>query len=322
MNELNSEPSNNEMLGSFDGSLGWDELDQPGQPVLPPEMEGFHLCESLGTGATGTVYRSIQTKQYAVKVFSWNQGHQREIAKHEFEVGKLFSDCDSIIKVMSYYEYNSNSFILQELGEPILSFFSHEKCTLRMILQALIDISTALAYIHSKGFTHFDVKPENILIVDGRARLGDFSHCLRYIQDQEYERALGTDVFMAPEIKSGSKQSGLEDMYSLGITMYTLLMAGTLPKKRNPLESENQDCKIHSLFIHPDLMTIIQKSTAMHPCERYQAFDDFSNDIQSFMRVNNDYLDDCIPMYNRVFCNRSLPYTSILYDSIPDSSKL
>ena len=301
MNESHNASKKSEPLSFLD----WGDLIEPQWPMLPPEMEGFQLCELLGKGATGTVYKTIQTKEYAVKVFHWTPDDHGATAKREFEITRLFSDCESIIHVISYYEYNSSSFILQEIGEPILSFFSHEKCTLRMILQAIIDISTALAHIHSKGFTHFDVKPDNIMIVKGKACLCDFSHCLRYMQGQEYERALGTDVFMAPEIKSDAKHSGLEDMYSLGITMYSLLLAGELPEKRNDSESGSVESRIHSLFIHPDLLTIIQKATANHPFERYQAFEDLSNDILAFMRVNNDYLDDCIPMYNNSFGVRS-----------------
>ena len=86
----------------------------PSWPELPPDMEDFQLCNSLGSGATGTVYRTVQTKEYAVKVIPWNPANLRESARREYEVAKLFSDCETIVHTIAWYEYNSSSFILQK----------------------------------------------------------------------------------------------------------------------------------------------------------------------------------------------------------------
>lgn len=280
-------------------TVPWSEIPFPAWPALPPEMEGFRLLGSIGSGATGTVFRSVQTKEFAVKVVPWRPNNLREIAKREYDVASLFADCEKTVHVIAYYEHDSKSFILQEIGEPVIDYFFRNKCTLRMLLQALLDISDALSFIHSKGYTHFDVKPGNILVVKETARLGDFSHCLRYVQGQEYERSMGTNVYMAPEIMSGAEHSGHEDMYSLGITMYVLLMAGALPlfEGRKDIDGCSKKRKIRSLFIHPDLLSVIQKATAYDPADRYQTFEDFSKDIVTFMNANNDSLDEKVPTY-------------------------
>ena len=301
----------------------WDEVIFPPRTELPPEMEGFQLCESIGSGATGTVYRSIQTKEYAVKVVPWYPNDLREIAKREYDVARLFADCEKTMHMIAYYEHDSKSFLLQEIGEPIMdSFFSHP-CTLRMLLQALLDISDALRFIHAKGYTHFDVKPSNILVVKGSARLGDFSHCLRYVQGQEYERSMGTSAYMAPEIVSGAEHSGREDMYSLGVTMYVLLMAGVLPfEGREDTDSGDQGKKeIRSLFIHPDLLSVIQKASAYNPADRYATFEAFSDDIRSFMDQNNDNLDEKVPTYLSTDARRPTvpPFTAA---TMPDRQDL
>ena len=270
------------------------------RPVeLPPEMDDFQLGNAMGTGSTGTVYRAIQAKEFAIKVVSWNPENLRETAKREYDVARLFADCETIVHVIAYYEHNFSSFILQEIGEPILDYFFKNKCSMRMILQALLDISEALSKIHSKGYTHFDVKPGNILIIKERARLGDFSHCLRYVPGQEYERSMGTKAYQAPEVSPGDKHSGLEDMYSLGMTMYALLTAGVLPsdEKREDDPPEKKELRINSLFIHPELLSIIQKAAASDPTKRYQTFESFSEDIRSFMKKNDDFLDEKAPAY-------------------------
>ena len=291
----------NKNLPNASSTVPGRDMGFPIRPELPPEMKDFQLCDSIGFGSTGTVFRSIQTKEFAVKVVPWLPNNLRDIAKREYDIASSFADCDKILHVIAYYEHDCNSFILQEIGEPIIDYFIRHICTLKMLLQALLDISDALSFIHSKGYTHFDVKPSNILVVKDRARLGDFSHCRRYVKGQEYERSMGTSPFMAPEIVSGAEHSGLEDMYSLGITMYTLLMAGPLPV--DELQSFGADTnekgrkKITSMFIHPDLLSIIQRAAARDPADSYQAFEDFSKDICSFMKANNDSLEETVPTY-------------------------
>ena len=298
MSEHSNQHSSKDLTNAS-SAISWDDTVFPLRPELPPEMEGFQLCDSIGSGATGTVFRSIQTKEFAVKVIPWCPNNLREIAKREYDVASLFADCQKTMHVIAYYEHDSNSFILQEIGEPIIDYFFKHTCTLRMLLQALLDISDALKFIHSKGYTHFDVKPSNILVVREGARLGDFSHCLRYVQGQVYERSMGTSAFMAPEIVSGAEHSGLEDMYSLGVTMYVLLMAGVLPFEGNKDTDlcDKRKKQISSLFIHPDLLAVIQRATAYDPADRYQTFEEFSKGILSFMNTNNDNLDERVPTY-------------------------
>ncbi len=294
-----TDPQDSSMdLTGTSSSFPWSELVFPAKPELPPEMKGFQLCDSLGSGSTGTVYRSVQTKEFAVKVVPWHPNNLRETARREYDMASLFADCEQTVHVFAYYEHDGNSFILQEIGEPIMDYFFRNPCTLETLLRTLLDISGALGFIHSRGYTHFDVKPGNILAVNGKAKLGDFSHCLHYVRGQEYDRPMGTSAFKAPEIVSGSRHSGLEDMYSLGVTMYVLLMAGLLPFEGKSGDSRDQGRRpIRSLFIHPDLLSIIQKAAAYDPAERYQRFEDFSKDILSFMDRHHDQLDEKVPAY-------------------------
>lgn len=298
MNGFNSSP----LSGPVEAGVHWNESFRWSRPELPPEMEDYQLSDRLGVGSTGAVYRSVLKKEFAVKIVQWWPRNLREVAKREYDVARLFDDCETTVHSIAYYEHQSRSYILQEFGEPVLAHFFRNSCTLRMVLQALLDISGALSQIHSQGYTHFDVKPSNILVIQEKARLGDFSHCRRFLPGQEYERTFGTDMFRAPEIVPGGKHSGLEDMYSLGITMYTLLMAGILPSTEGKDEKDKDTpdrCKlpIQSLFIPAALLSVIQKATALKPAGRYQTFEELSADIRNFMETHRDDLDEKVPTY-------------------------
>lgn len=275
-------------------------LGQSGMYItLPEEMEGFILGTILGSGSIGKVYKATQTKEYAVKVIQWNTNSAREVAKHEYETGQLFKSCDETLHSLSYYEQEHQSFIVMEYGVPCLSYYSGRECSMREILNTILRVSKALETIHFQGYTHFDVKPDNILMVKGEAKLGDFSHCSRFMCGQIYNRPMGTGIYMAPEIVVGGKFTGKEDMYSLGISMYVLLMAGRLPFDFTGRESKKreQNDKIESLFIHPELLNIIQRAAAFDACDRYESFRDFSNDLQTFVDLHNEKVDEEMPLY-------------------------
>lgn len=105
------EEYSNKGLRDPSSTIHWSDVVCPTKPDLPPEMEGFLLCDSIGSGATGTVFRSIQTKEFAIKVVPWHPNNLREIAKREYSIASSFSDCEKIIHVIAYYEHNSNSFM-------------------------------------------------------------------------------------------------------------------------------------------------------------------------------------------------------------------
>ena len=267
--------------------------------TLPNEMEGFTLCSFLGGGSTGKVFKALQTKEYAVKVIYWRTNNTHEIAKHEYAVGKLFNSCDETLHSLNYYEQDHQSYIIMEYGVPCLSYYANRECSLRDILKTVLRMSKALEQIHAKGYSHFDVKPENIMMVRGEAKLADFSHCSQFLHEQKYNRPMGTGVYMAPEIMVGGEFTGKEDMYSLGISMYALLMAGRLPfdfSKRESQRRERYDT-IDSLFIHPELLEIIQHAAAFDACDRYDEFEEFSSAILRFINTHNDRIDEEMPLY-------------------------
>lgn len=99
----------------------------------------------------------------------------------------------------------------------------------------LIDVAGALAYAHSCGVVHRDIKPDNILLdSSGRVMVTDFGIARAMTQGSDTRltatgMAIGTPAYMSPEQTTGEKEvDGRSDLYSLGIVGYQML-TGELP---------------------------------------------------------------------------------------------
>lgn len=88
----------------------------------------------------------------------------------------------------------------------------------------------AVAYVHSKGIVHRDLKLENILLDERcNVKLGDFGFTREFERKRLMETFCGTTGYASPEMLAGKRYTGEEvDIWSLGVILYALL-CGALP---------------------------------------------------------------------------------------------
>ncbi len=176
----------------------------------------------------------------AVKVFTQRKGVnwiflQREVErlikldKHPNIVSLLDAD---LTGEPAYY-------VLDFLEGGSLDGFVNPKSPAPVVKAAkwMEEIAEALAYVHSKGLIHCDLKPANILLDEGgHVRVADFGQS-RIVTDSA--GALGTLFYMAPEQAVAAKEGELVqpdvrwDIFGLGTTMCAILTG------KVPHEAEN-----------------------------------------------------------------------------------
>ncbi len=95
-------------------------------------------------------------------------------------------------------------------------------------------IADALHHAHEKGIVHRDIKPGNIMLLDGGGiKVMDFGIAkAEGGQNLTMDRIIGTPAYMAPEQALGKGVDHRADIYSFGVLLYAML-AGTSPFDRN-----------------------------------------------------------------------------------------
>ena len=210
-----------------------------------PRVDGFDILGVLGSGGTGTVYR---TSRPPTKPACRIQDHQsRQRVRGLCEVQNEFRNLLDVAhpNLVTLYELISdgqNWFLTMELLDGV-DFLHHVKAGDLSTGQdgrlraALRQLAVGIAALHAAGKLHRDIKPSNVMVTrDGRVVLLDFGLAAEQNQDGLHrsteEHLVGrTAAYMAPEQAANARVSAASDWYSLGVMLFEAL-TGKLPFTR------------------------------------------------------------------------------------------
>jgi WD40 repeat protein len=159
-----------------------------------------------------------------------------------------------------------------------------------------VQAAVALEHAHAHGILHRDIKPSNLL-VDGAGHLWVTDFGLARVQGEsnltETGDLVGTLRYMSPESAGGGRRDfddGRTDLYSLGATLYELLTLrpafsgdDRVEVLRQIAQTEPTPPRKLDPTIPVDLETIVLKSMAKNPAERYATAADLATDLGRFL---------------------------------------
>ena len=187
-------------------------------------------------------------------------------------------------------------------GESLRDRLQRERqLPLTEALQIAREVADALAYAHSHGIVHRDIKPGNILLESGHAVVADFG-IARAINVAGGERltqtglGIGTPEYMSPEqVAGGQDLDGRSDLYSLGCVLYEML-AGQPPFTGPTAASVVQQQMMVEAgsvtrirpSVPPDVAAVITRSLAKIPADRWHHADEFRTQLGALEHRSGD----------------------------------
>ena len=197
----------------------------------------YRFEDELGRGAMGTVYRAKDVRlgrPVAIKMLHPMLTNELGVARFQSEI-RIAAGLHhpNIIGVHDCGEADGRLYYVMDYlgGETLRECLEREKQLAVVHAIGIVEqVAAGLQYAHDHGVVHRDVKPENIILAEGRACVMDFG-LARALGDMDTQRltasgiSVGTPHYLSPEQASAEKEVGPKaDQYALGCVLYEMLV--------------------------------------------------------------------------------------------------
>lgn len=213
------------------GRLARLELEVERTPI---RLGPYRLTGLIERGGMGAVFRAIDEslqRPVAVKIVADAEGEMRQRFQREAELVARISH-PNVVQVYGVGEHGGVPYFAMELvdGESLARrLVSGGPMEPIAALRLAAQIARGLQAAHEHGIIHRDVKPSNVLLARGTAKIVDFGVARAGETGLTGTGAiLGTADYMSPEQAQGLPLDHRSDLYSLGVTLFRML-AGSLP---------------------------------------------------------------------------------------------
>lgn len=246
----------------------------------------YEAIRPLGSGGLGRVYLvhdKLESKPLALKTLHSYELSAEQLAlfKNEFETMARLRH-PNLAQVYDFEPLHGTDdhFFTMEFVAGLDAFRATENSSINQVLDIVVQICRALAYIHSRSIIHFDLKPGNIIVSpSGQVKVLDFGIAGAKPRQAAGGGHMGTPTYLAPELALGERSIDHRvDLYSLGIMLYQLLL------RRPPFEDDStagllrKHCFESVTFSPGDhahipkwLQAIVEQLCAKEPADRYRS---------------------------------------------------
>jgi serine/threonine protein kinase len=216
-----------------------DRAEPPGG--LVGRQVGVYTLEAfIGAGGMGEVYRARDSRLHRDVAIKFSAERFSERFQREAEIIAQLNHPH----ICTLFDVGPNYLVMEYLhGRPL-----EGPLPLGKVLEYAAQICGALDYAHRSGVVHRDLKPANILVTRHGVKLLDFGIARMPGKDATLTKpgeAVGTPLFMAPELWEGKSGDSRSDVFALGRVLSYMAngsTAGDRPLDSSPLERVVRTC--------------------------------------------------------------------------------
>ena len=209
-----------------------------GKPNPAEPIPGIKISGKLGVGGTATVFLAEDirnNRKVALKIMHPSLAKDEKAVRRFQREATLLVEFDhaNLVKGYSQGTMGPLPYLVMECldGESAQETLDREKSLSEArSLEIIQEAAKAIDYMQSKKIIHRDIKPGNIyLLKDGKVKVIDlgFAQEMGTVASGDEETTSGTVQYMSPEQARGSDLDVRADIYSLGATLYHMVMGET-----------------------------------------------------------------------------------------------
>lgn len=247
---------------------------------------GYQIADEIGRGGMAVVCRAYQPqleRWVAIKIMQTEVDDEEFLARFRREARAIAAlRHPNILTVYDYGEEGGIAYIVMEYvpGGSLKANLTGEPMNWPDAATLVIPVGRALAYAHSQGVVHRDVKPANILLARPEwPLLADFGLIKMMDRQRGITRpgtSMGTPAYFSPEQAAGQEVDHRSDVYGLALVLYHL-MTGHLPfEAESPIDvmlrrlrDEPTPPSQFNPRISPRLEAVIMHALSREPDDRH-----------------------------------------------------
>ncbi len=258
---------------------------------------GYQIAEEIGQGGMAVVHRAYQPqleRWVAIKILQTTEASGKKfLARFRREARAIAAlRHPNILTIYDYGEERGIAYIVMEYvpGGTLKTRLTGQPMEWPDVATVVIPVGRALAYAHSQGIVHRDVKPANVLLAHSNwPLLADFGLVKLVGRQQGITRpgvSIGTPAYFSPEQAAGEDVDHRSDIYGLGVVLYELL-TGRIPFEADSpigmmlrrLHEPPVPPRRLNPRITPQLEAVILRALARDPVARQPTMEALVNDL-------------------------------------------
>ncbi len=280
--------------------------------MIGKTLRSYRITEKLGVGGQGEVYKATDIKlgrPVVIKVLPPELTAKEANLKRFEREARLASSLDhpNICTIYDLDELEGVHFIAMQYveGRNVRQLVGGRPLELKSAMKIGFQVADALAVAHGRGIIHRDIKSGNVMVTpSGQVKVLDFG--LAKLLDEteavttgihrteltEVGVPYGTATYAAPEQARGDRVDKRADIFSTGVLLYEML-TGTWPF-RGKTTIDVRHAVLHTDPkplaemrpgpLHPLLQTILNRTMAKEPRDRYQKMEELRDDLRSVLQ--------------------------------------